>query len=93
MYLQLILFGADGCEKCAEQKEFLDTYFPEHHYEFISLESTDIEELQKIAHYSIDDIPTLVIVATDGDKKKIYRHKGMISPQKLNEFIEGIKNK
>lgn len=91
MYLQLILFGADGCEKCADQKEILNTYFPEYQYEFISLESTDIEDLSKIALYSIDDIPTLVIIANHDEKQKIYRHKGIIGPTKLNDFIEGIK--
>ena len=91
MYLQLILFGADGCEKCAEQKEILSTYFPEYSYDFVSLESTVIEDLEKIALYSIDDIPTLVIVSNDGDNKKIFRHKGIIAPNKLNNFIEGLK--
>jgi glutaredoxin len=84
----ITLYGSPGCPDCEEQKEILATLpYP---VKFIDIESEDEEDLVEIMKYEIDDIPTIIVIKEYNEKRRFFRHCGILAAHKIQQFIDKI---
>ena len=88
---RIVLFGISDCPDCSDQKEILEDVFGIDSYDFINLDSEEVDDLLLMAKYEVDDAPTTIVIKKDGDKARVFRHAGVISANKLQKFLDKIK--
>jgi len=86
--ITITLFGSEGCPDCEEQKSILATLpYP---FVFIDIDSEDEDDLVEIATREIDEIPTIIVSKEYNDRKRFFRHSGILAAHKIEQFIEKI---
>lgn len=88
---KIIIFGVDDCPDCSDQKEIVDDYFGEGKYEFVNIDSESERDLFLMAKYSVDEVPTTIVIKKDGDRARVFKHAGVISANRLQKFLDKIK--
>jgi len=91
MHIEIILFGIEDCPDCLKQKSILEEEFGDGGYKFVDIESDSVSDLMLISKFEIDSAPSIVIIKKEGEAERKFRHVGIISASKMQQFIERIK--
>jgi len=84
---KILLFGVDGCPDCEQQKKILSENFNED-WSYIDFDSRIESDQALIAQYDITKPPTLLVIKQSNDgKNRVFRHVGMLSSNKIREFV------
>ena len=85
---KILLFGSYDCEECAKQKLQLSDY----NYDFYDIdeatinneENTEDDFIEAYSKYDIEEIPSIIII---NNKNKYLKHIGVLSKNKIKQFI------
>jgi glutaredoxin len=83
--VSIYIFGMEGCPDCEYQKKLMNDKLPQYPYDFIDIESDDLDDVILLSTHAIETIPTIVI-----DKNGvIFKHEGKLASHKILDVIEG----